>query len=787
MPRLSRISFLRYQTDIMTPKTTIQLSRHEGSHRIETLLLPMESGLAPSFAGAAWTLTHREVQSAPGVTRHVLRAEVTSGPAIAASFGLTLVCENWSEEVFVFVPGAIYAGNRFVVRPQPYPPMPLPRKPGEGDPRPQISDIERLTLGPGPSRFEVLSRDTATPCFGSWDPRTRRAWLAFIPPEILGHPLGIELEENGDRTAAEWRISWPGLRHERMYRMCVRDNPSDWAAPDWPAGQVAELTVELHAWECPDFAAFYERFFTLREATPATAWHSPRRPLPPAPPFSEVFRIIEDKYNRENWVETRGYYSVGLRQNAFQDWQMGWVGGMLATLPLIACGTPKSRSRARRNFDFVFPNGQAPSGFFYAMGTGFGGTTPYGTWSQAGAPYPDPGPEGVWLGDHSQRPTEPWHLVRKSADGLYFMLRQIRLLQTADEPIPAAWPDGLRRCAEALVETFRSEGEWGQFVNQDTGAVIVAGSFAAALAPGALLLAADFFGTSEFREVAVAAGEFFWNKFLADGFTNGGPAEAVQCPDSESAFLLIESFVLLAEHTGDPVWWQRATTAAAHAASWVFSFDYQFPSDSTFGRLGFTSAGTMWASQQNKCGVPGICTLSGHGLLRLYRATGDARVMRLLQDIARSLPQFLSTAERPIPVGFSYDPPVPPGQVQPPGWICERVNTTDWNDEGDRGDRIGEIQSYSCWCEVAALLTAAELPGVYWETDADRVWVLDQIEARIEGGALLLLNPWNRPATVTMLAESASARILLLGPNLHTGYRTVTVPAAGRITLTPTP
>jgi len=765
----------------MLPHTTLQLSRHEGARRVETVSLPMQGEARPSFAGATWRLCHMETELHDGGMRHQLRAEVTGGTANATTAGISLACVDWSEDVFVFVPGAIYAGNRFVVRPQPYPPMPQPRRPGEGDPRPQISDIERLTLGPGDSRFEVLTRDTATPCFGCWDPRSRQAWLAFVPPEILGLPLGIELEENAGRTAAAWRVAWPGLRHERMYRMCVRDNPSDWSAPDWPAGQVAELSVELHHWACPDLAAFYDRFFSLREATSATAWHAPRRPLPPAPPLAEVFQIIEDKYNRENWVESRGYYSVGLRQNAFQDWQMGWVGGMIATLPLLGCGTPASRARARRNFDFVFPKGQAPSGYFYAMGTGFGGTTPYGTWSQAGAVYPEPGPAGVWLGDHSQHPTEPWHLVRKSADGLYYMLRQIRMLEAAGEAIPAAWTAGLQLCADAFVCTWCAEGEWGQFVNQDNGQILVAGSFSAALAPGALLLAADFFNTPAYREVAIAGGEFFWKKFLAEGFTNGGPAEAVQCPDSESAFLLVESFVLLAEHTGNAAWWQRAGTAAAHAASWVFSFDYNFPADSTFGRLGFTSAGTMWASQQNKCGVPGICTLSGHGLLRLYRATGDARVMRLLQDITRSLPQFLSTAERPIPVGFSYDPPVPPGQVQPPGWICERVNTTDWSNQGDCGDRIGEIQSYSCWCEVAALLTAAELPGVYVETDTARVWVLDQIEARVENGTLVLHNPWGRTTRVTVLAEDAADRTLPLGPNLHTRYRTVTIPATGHV------
>jgi len=478
----------------------LRLTRHEASRRVESLNLSSPHQTHVDFAGAAWRISTSERAEANGVEHYHVRTEVTSGVGRATTIEWILPQTDWSDEFFVFVPGAIYAGNRFVVRAQPYPPMPLPRRPGEGDPRPQISDIERLTLGPGPSRFELLSRDTSTPCFGWWDPRSHEAWLAFVPPAVDGLPLGIELEESADRKSAEWRVSWPGLRHERMYRMCVRDNPSNWEAPDWPMGRAVEWEMEIHRWSCPDLAAYYDRFFSLRRAG---TWHSPRRPLPPAPPLSEVFRIIEDKYNRENWVETRGYYSVGLRQNAFQDWQMGWVGGMIATLPLLVAGSETSRGRARRNFDFVFPRGQAPSGYFYGVGTGFGGDTPYGTWSQAGAVYPEPGPEGVWFGDHSGRTSEPWHLVRKTADGLYFMLRQIRILEDAGETVPPAWRDGLRRTADALVATWRADGEWGQFVDHDTGRVIVAGSFAGALAPGALILAAEAFGCAEFRAVAL--------------------------------------------------------------------------------------------------------------------------------------------------------------------------------------------------------------------------------------------------------------------------------------------
>jgi hypothetical protein len=106
----------------MTP--TLQLSRHKGSRRVEMLTLPSWRESRPRFSNAHWRISHTEIPTGANCTRHQLRAEVTSGTAQATSISLTLACENWSEDIFVFVPGAIYAGNRFVVRPQPYPPMP---------------------------------------------------------------------------------------------------------------------------------------------------------------------------------------------------------------------------------------------------------------------------------------------------------------------------------------------------------------------------------------------------------------------------------------------------------------------------------------------------------------------------------------------------------------------------------------------------------------------------------------------------------------------------------------
>jgi hypothetical protein len=126
------------------------------------------------------------------------------------------------------------------------------------------------------------------------------------------------------------------------------------------------------------------------------------------------------------------------------------------------------------------------------------------------------------------------------------------------------------------------------------------------------------------------------------------------------------------------------------------------------------TAGSVFANVQNKHSAPALCTLSGVGLLRIFRATGDLFFLRLLQEIAHNLPQYLSREDRRV------------GEM-PPGWMNERVNTSDWNEP------VGEIFTGSCWCEVSMMLTWAEVPGLYVQPDTGLVCPIDNIDARSIG------------------------------------------------------
>jgi hypothetical protein len=202
----------------------------------------------------------------------------------------------------------------------------------------------------------------------------------------------------------------------------------------------------------------------------------------------------------------------------------------------------------------------------------------------------------------------------------------------------------------------------------------------------------------------------------------------------------------------------------------VVSFDYVFPADSTLGKSQARTTGAVWANIQNKCAAPGICTLSGDVLLRLWRASGDPLALDLLSDIAHGLPQYLSREDRLL------------GAPMHPGWMCERVNLGDW--EGAQG--IGGNLFGSCWAEVSLMLTTMEIPGLYVQPDTGMFHVFDHVEAEALGhhdGALTLklTNPTRFDAEVRVLCEPSTACKQPLGLNMLLGTRIVRIPAGGSV------
>ena len=734
-----------------------------------------------AFQGAEWAYTIRftDIEGHPGSLDVLLHMEVSKGQAGHCNIAFECVFDYWSAENYLLMPAAAYNGNRFESRRIAYSPKLLdPRDIGPDIP-PIISDVPRLNIHEGPSEIHDRSGAMTTPSAGFFAPQTQQGFWLLTPQSTKLGDYGYKVTETKNRQQAILSVSAPVVREQYQYRITDNQYPSVDAAPNWQEGDSLEMRISLFFFACPDIQTLFDYWNDIRYhliARPATLMSLP---------FSSTFAIQQEKFNRQNWVDQHGYYSVGMREMFLQDWQIGWTGGMISTYPLLFFGDDTTRQRVLRNFDFLFPKGISPSGFFWDCGetvqeepflesdtlnvmaeeavAGKETLNPLGgTKSQS---------HFKWYGGDIRKPhTASWHLIRKSADALYFIIKQLQLMKATDVQVKPEWEAGTRRVAEAFVKLWNTQGQFGQFVDAHTGKVVVGGSTSAGIAPAALALAAEYFQNPDYLSVAEEAAASYYQQYVCKGLAMGGPGDALQNPDSESAYGLLESFVLLYEHTGRKVWLDRAEAMASQFATWVMGYDYAFPENCTLKQLGVRTRGAVFANTQNKHGSPGICTHSGVALLRLFRATGKLKYLELLRDIARFIPQMLSHPTKKI-------------EGMPIGWMTERVSTTDWF-EG-----IGELMYGSTWAETALMLTAAEIPAVYVIPEQGLVFAIDALEAKLVGEAnkparLWLKNPSGEAITARILAETTAEQAKPMGENHLLRCHLVRLHAGEELTVT---
>lgn len=395
----------------------------------------------------------------------------------------------------------------------------------------------------------------------------------------------------------------------------------------------------------------------------------------------------------------------------------------MVTHPLLFSGSELSRERALKNIGTILSKSQAPSGFFYGMGDG-----------------------SNWFSDGFMKPhPSNMHLIRKSGDALYFLLKQFLALRQMQQSvfIKPGWETAIERLSDAFVSLWKQYGQLGQFVDIETGNLLVGGSTCGAIVPAGLVLAGRYFKNQAYLDIAEEIGADYLRQFRETGITTGGPGEILQAPDSESAFALLESMVLLFEETGNSNWLLGAEEVAYLCMTWCVSYDYQFPKDSLFNKLNIRTAGAVYANAQNKHAAPGICTLSGDSLLKLYRFTGKDKYANQLRLISHNLTQYVSRQDRPV------------GMLKP-GWVNERVNMSDW--EGK--EMVGQVHNMSCWPEVSCMLTWQEIPGLYVCPDLGKAFCFDNIKMKIDQNdsdllVLELINPTRFTAEVRMLIESS--------------------------------
>ncbi|MNF79738.1 hypothetical protein D3C84_619620 [compost metagenome] len=220
--------------------------------------------------------------------------------------------------------------------------------------------------------------------------------------------------------------------------------------------------------------------------------------------------------------------------------------------------------------------------------------------------------------------------------------------------------------------------------------------------------------------------------------------------------------------TKDIQWLEKAKVQGALCSTWAFSYDPIFPIESQIGKLKSNMAGAVWASTQNKHAAPGICTASGDYLFKLYRATGDIKYADLIRDIQHANVEAMDMpGHRTTNHGF--------------GTEMERIQLSDAEGKSTIGNYYNTRNS---WCETNGAFMALELPGIYVQTDTQKIYVFDHVEASLKGNVLTIKNNTVHDAKVAVFAETSKQAQTPMSYVAFTKWQKVEVKAGKEVLVT---
>jgi len=576
-----------------------------------------------------------------------------------AFFELNIDFNEYSDNMYIFMPACAYNGNKANRLYRPYPPMYNENEIGV-DCEPTINAVPALGKD-GSGAIEVTVGDMAVPCVGVFCPESKTGFLLYMRQQIKGKNIGVNATKNlisvqypaNRKKPYRWKNELPKLVDTGIFVA---------------KGEKVLSDIKLFEFKCESIDDFFVEFFKTRKCLMADE-------RVPNMYTKKLWDIMEKSFNNKNW--SGKFFNIRPNYYAKHRWAAGWCGGGMHTFPLMCLGSDETVERAKLTLDYICKI-QSESGFYVS--------------TDADGNYMDES-----FGEECMKGA---HLVRKTGDMLWMWFKHFKVCTPKKE-----WEESARKCADAFVELYEKYGKFGQFVNAKTGEMLVGSSCAGASAIGGLVKAAEYFGEEKYLEIAKLAGEMYYREYVSKGITTGAIGEALCANDSESAFAFIDSYIALYENTKDEKWLSYAKAATHIAASWVVTYKYVFPANSEFGKLGINTVGSVFANIQNKHTSPGICTSSGNSIYKLYTFTKDELYLELIKDIASFIPQCVSTEERTIHANISINPYEDKDKPFCEGFICERVNMSDW--EGFEG--IGQVFYASCWCETSLLLTFAEL------------------------------------------------------------------------------
>lgn len=415
----------------------------------------------------------------------------SGGVAMAFDF------ENWKAENYVLAPAAVYNGNRYKIIPVQYPPYIYDQKEKPLDLPITITNVLHLNIDKSPAKIEMLTGSCSTPMLSFYDQVDKRGWIMLTDQGTQFGNSGLMIEEDVPNGRATFVVSAPGVRESR-YVMTGFTKGTDHAA-DFKTGDKVEMKVRLYNFGAANLQEFYEKVFSVRKAISGPTTYRN------VAPFSAINDIILDHHDKAKYYEDEksGYICSGPEGNQpYWHLQAGWAGVPVFSFPQVMQPTTERLRRIGNSFD-VLKIMQGKTGLVHGMYM-----------------------KGVLYGDNfkEKEKNRDIAMVRRSGEMLYFGIQTLELfkLEGHENLIKPEWVEMFKNQADGIVKIWKDYGQFGQFIDVETGKMDVNGSTAGAVCISGLALASKYYNVPEYLSVAEAAGNYYYHRAYKRRGRRGG-------------------------------------------------------------------------------------------------------------------------------------------------------------------------------------------------------------------------------------------------------------------------
>jgi len=289
--------------------------------------------------------------------------KLINGTAPSTAVAINFNFDNWSRDNYVLVPAIVYNGNRYNSIGNGYnPDYPKDMYYNPAVPL-TISNDPRLSIEKNKaSLVELQTGNAATPAMCFFSPAEKKGFIVLT--EQGSEPNknnGLSIVENAAQNKCSFTITAPTMR--KLAAGFGDFHKSGDKAPDWKAGDSLAIHFKLYVFDANNIPDLLTKFIQVRKAF--TGANRPRNWLPMSKEEQLAVTINSNNFRE---FPVGGFYLTG-NSTGFD---LGWVGGLINTYPMLALNDDKERKRVGEELDFVVHKMQGESGYFYGVVTADG-------------------------------------------------------------------------------------------------------------------------------------------------------------------------------------------------------------------------------------------------------------------------------------------------------------------------------------------------------------------------------------------------------------------------------